>query len=55
MGETIEMINKHSKVTLFWFQMLGNTKCLPAGAKFNSTKSNVTSGLGTMGFALLQR
>jgi acetolactate synthase-1/2/3 large subunit len=38
MGETIEMINKHSKGRY---------------AKFNSTKSNITSGgLGTMGFAL---
>jgi hypothetical protein len=28
MGETIEMINKHSKVMQLWFRMWDNTKCL---------------------------
>jgi hypothetical protein len=42
MGETIEMINKHSKAMQLWYRMWDNTKCSLVYAKFNSSKSNVT-------------
>jgi acetolactate synthase-1/2/3 large subunit len=52
MGETMEMINKHSVMPL-WFRMWDNTKCLRVICQIQFDKSNVTSGgLGTMGFAL---
>lgn len=54
MGETIEMINKHSKGDAILVSDVGQHQMFACRyAKFNSTKSNVTSGgLGTMGFAL---
>ena len=54
MGETIEMINKHSKGDAIIVSDVGQHQMFACRyAKFNSTKSNVTSGgLGTMGFAL---
>ena len=54
MGETIEMINKHSKGDAIMVSDVGQHQMFACRyAKFNSTKSNVTSGgLGTMGFAL---
>lgn len=54
MGETIEMINKHSKGDAIMVSDVGQHQMFTCRyAKFNSTKSNVTSGgLGTMGFAL---
>nr|WP_314896701.1 biosynthetic-type acetolactate synthase large subunit [uncultured Flavobacterium sp.] len=54
MGETIEMINKHSKGNAIIVSDVGQHQMFACRyAKFNSTKSNVTSGgLGTMGFAL---
>ncbi|MFM9825390.1 biosynthetic-type acetolactate synthase large subunit [Flavobacterium sp.] len=54
MGETIEMINKHSKGDAIMVSDVGQHQMFACRyAKFNTTKSNVTSGgLGTMGFAL---
>lgn len=54
MGETIEMINKHSKADAIIVSDVGQHQMFACRyAKFNTTKSNVTSGgLGTMGFAL---
>ncbi|WP_413998336.1 biosynthetic-type acetolactate synthase large subunit [Flavobacterium sp. W1B] len=54
MGETIEMINKHSNADAIMVSDVGQHQMFACRyAKFNSTKSNVTSGgLGTMGFAL---
>ena len=54
MGETIEMINKHSKGDAIMVSDVGQHQMFTCRyAKFNSTKSNITSGgLGTMGFAL---
>lgn len=54
MGETIEMINKHSKGDAIIVSDVGQHQMFACRyAKFNSTKSNITSGgLGTMGFAL---
>lgn len=54
MGETIEMINKHSKGDAIMVSDVGQHQMFACRyAKFNSTKSNITSGgLGTMGFAL---
>ncbi|MBK0368425.1 biosynthetic-type acetolactate synthase large subunit [Flavobacterium agrisoli] len=54
MGETIEMINKHSKGDAIIVSDVGQHQMFACRySKFNSTKSNVTSGgLGTMGFAL---
>ena len=54
MGETIEMINKHSKGDAIMVSDVGQHQMFACRyAKFNSTKSNFTSGgLGTMGFAL---
>lgn len=54
MGETIEMINKHSKADAIMVSDVGQHQMFACRyAKFNTTKSNVTSGgLGTMGFAL---
>jgi acetolactate synthase-1/2/3 large subunit len=54
MGETIEMINKHSKGNAIIVSDVGQHQMFACRyAKFNSTKSNITSGgLGTMGFAL---
>ena len=54
MGETIEMINKHSKGDAIMVSDVGQHQMFACRyAKFNSTKSSVTSGgLGTMGFAL---
>ncbi|WP_281298978.1 biosynthetic-type acetolactate synthase large subunit [Flavobacterium limnophilum] len=54
MGETIEMINKHSKGDAIIVSDVGQHQMFACRyAKFNSSKSNVTSGgLGTMGFAL---
>ena len=54
MGETIEMINKHSKGDAIMVSDVGQHQMFACRyAKFNSSKSNVTSGgLGTMGFAL---
>ncbi|MBP4142657.1 biosynthetic-type acetolactate synthase large subunit [Flavobacterium sp. P4023] len=54
MGETIEMINKHSNGDAIMVSDVGQHQMFACRyAKFNSTKSNVTSGgLGTMGFAL---
>jgi acetolactate synthase-1/2/3 large subunit len=54
MGETIEMINKHSKGDAIMVSDVGQHQMFTCRyAKFNSSKSNVTSGgLGTMGFAL---
>ncbi|AOW11361.1 biosynthetic-type acetolactate synthase large subunit [Flavobacterium gilvum] len=54
MGETIEMINKYSNGDAIIVSDVGQHQMFACRyAKFNSTKSNVTSGgLGTMGFAL---
>jgi acetolactate synthase-1/2/3 large subunit len=54
MGETIEMINKHSKGDAIMVSDVGQHQMFTCRySKFNQTKSNVTSGgLGTMGFAL---
>ena len=54
MGETIEMINKHSKGDAIMVSDVGQHQMFACRyAKFNTSKSNVTSGgLGTMGFAL---
>nr|WP_315202584.1 biosynthetic-type acetolactate synthase large subunit [uncultured Flavobacterium sp.] len=54
MGETMEMINKHSNGDAIIVSDVGQHQMFACRyAKFNSTKSNVTSGgLGTMGFAL---
>lgn len=54
MGETIEMINKHSNGDAIIVSDVGQHQMFACRyAKFNSTKSNITSGgLGTMGFAL---
>jgi acetolactate synthase-1/2/3 large subunit len=54
MGETIEMINKHSKGDAIMVSDVGQHQMFTCRySKFNSTKSNITSGgLGTMGFAL---
>ena len=54
MGETIEMINKHSKGDAVIVTDVGQHQMVACRyAKFNQSKSNVTSGgLGTMGFAL---
>lgn len=54
MGETLEMINKHSKGDAIIVSDVGQHQMFACRyAKFNSTKSNITSGgLGTMGFAL---
>jgi acetolactate synthase I/II/III large subunit len=54
MGETIEMINKHSKGDAIIVSDVGQHQMFACRyAKFNSTKSNITSGgLGTMGFCL---
>ena len=54
MGETIEMINKHSKGDAIMVSDVGQHQMFACRyAKFNSSKSTVTSGgLGTMGFAL---
>jgi acetolactate synthase I/II/III large subunit len=54
MGETIEMINKHSNADAIMVSDVGQHQMFACRyAKFNTTKSNVTSGgLGTMGFAL---
>jgi acetolactate synthase-1/2/3 large subunit len=54
MGETIEMINKHSKGDAIIVPDVGQHQMFACRyAKFNSTKSMINSGgLGTMGFAL---
>ena len=54
MGETIEMINKHSNGDAIMVSDVGQHQMFACRyAKFNTTKSNITSGgLGTMGFAL---
>ncbi|KVV14757.1 biosynthetic-type acetolactate synthase large subunit [Flavobacterium sp. TAB 87] len=54
MGEAVEMINKHSKGDAIIVSDVGQHQMFACRyAKFNSTKSNITSGgLGTMGFAL---
>jgi len=54
MGETIEMINKHSKGDAIMVSDVGQHQMFTCRySKFNQSKSNVTSGgLGTMGFAL---
>jgi acetolactate synthase-1/2/3 large subunit len=54
MGETMEMINKHSKGDAIIVSDVGQHQMFACRyAKFNQTKSNITSGgLGTMGFAL---
>lgn len=54
MGETIEMINKHSNGDAIIVSDVGQHQMFACRyARFNSTKSNITSGgLGTMGFAL---
>ena len=54
MGETIEMINKHSNGDAIMVSDVGQHQMFTCRySKFNQTKSNVTSGgLGTMGFAL---
>lgn len=54
MGETIEMINKHSKGDAIMVSDVGQHQMFTCRySKFNQTKSNITSGgLGTMGFAL---
>jgi acetolactate synthase-1/2/3 large subunit len=51
--ETIEMINKHSKGDAIMVSDVGQHQMFTCRyAKFNSSKSNVSGGLGTMGFAL---
>ncbi|WP_310560635.1 biosynthetic-type acetolactate synthase large subunit [Flavobacterium sp.] len=54
MGETIEMINKHSNGDAIIVSDVGQHQMFACRyAKFNDTKSNITSGgLGTMGFCL---
>jgi len=54
MGEAVEMINKHSKGDAVIVTDVGQHQMVACRyAKFNQSKSNVTSGgLGTMGFAL---
>jgi acetolactate synthase-1/2/3 large subunit len=54
MGETIEMINKHSNGDAIMVSDVGQHQMFTCRySKFNTTKSNITSGgLGTMGFAL---
>jgi acetolactate synthase-1/2/3 large subunit len=54
MGETIEMINKHSKGDAIMVSDVGQHQMFTCRySKFNASKSNITSGgLGTMGFAL---
>ena len=54
MGESIEMINKHSDGDAIIVTDVGQHQMVACRyAKFNQSKSNVTSGgLGTMGFAL---
>ncbi|CAA9201783.1 Acetolactate synthase large subunit [Flavobacterium bizetiae] len=54
MGETMEMINKHSNGDAIIVSDVGQHQMFACRyAKFNQTKSNITSGgLGTMGFAL---
>ena len=54
MGETIDMINKHSKGDAIMVSDVGQHQMFTCRySKFNSSKSNITSGgLGTMGFAL---
>ena len=54
MGEAIEMINKHSNGDAVIVTDVGQHQMVACRyAKFNQSKSNVTSGgLGTMGFAL---
>ena len=54
MGETIEMINKHSNGDAIMVSDVGQHQMFTCRySKFNKTKSNITSGgLGTMGFAL---
>jgi acetolactate synthase-1/2/3 large subunit len=54
MGETIEMINRFSKGNAVIVTDVGQHQMVACRyAKFNQSKSNVTSGgLGTMGFAL---
>ena len=54
MGETIEMINKHSKGDAIMVSDVGQHQMFTCRySKFNQTKSNITTGgLGTMGFAL---
>lgn len=54
MGEAVEMINKHSKGDAIIVTDVGQHQMVACRyAKFNQSKSNITSGgLGTMGFAL---
>jgi acetolactate synthase-1/2/3 large subunit len=54
MGETIEMINKHSNGDAIMVSDVGQHQMFTCRySKFNRSKSNITSGgLGTMGFAL---
>ncbi|MGL4384378.1 MAG: biosynthetic-type acetolactate synthase large subunit, partial [Flavobacterium sp.] len=54
MGETIEMINKHSNGDAIMVSDVGQHQMFTCRySKFNQSKSNITSGgLGTMGFAL---
>jgi acetolactate synthase I/II/III large subunit len=54
MGETIEMINKHSNGDAIMVSDVGQHQMFTCRySKFTTSKSNVTSGgLGTMGFAL---
>jgi acetolactate synthase I/II/III large subunit len=54
MGETIEMINKHSNGDAIRVSDVGQHQMFTCRySKFNQSKSNITSGgLGTMGFAL---
>lgn len=54
MGETIEMINKHSNNDAIMVSDVGQHQMFTCRySKFKQSKSNVTSGgLGTMGFAL---
>ena len=54
MGETIEMINKHSNGDAIMVSDVGQHQMFSCRySKFNQSKSNITSGgLGTMGFAL---
>lgn len=54
MGETIAMINKHSKGDAIMVTDVGQHQMITCRySKFNQTKSNITSGgLGTMGFGL---
>ena len=54
MGETIEMINKHSNGDAMMVSDVGQHQMFTCRySKFNQSKSNITSGgLGTMGFAL---